>query len=74
MSTVASVTTAIRANLTLTLGAVGAGFTPARQRAAAAWFASYLARVHGDPTWLCSTTTDPAVDPTVAAATAGFAK
>lgn len=74
MSSVASVADAIRTHADVILGGVGAGFTPNRQRAAVAWLALYLARAHGDPSWLCSTSRDVAGDPTVASATVSFAQ
>jgi hypothetical protein len=73
MSTVESVAAQIQAMSALTVGGIGA-FEPSRQRAAVTWLASYLARAHGDPAWLCSTSSRLAGSPTASVATSAFAK
>jgi hypothetical protein len=74
MSTAASVADAIDAKARLTIGNVTAAFPAARQREAVTWLSGYLARVHGDPAWLCSESRRLEDNPTITAATAPFAR
>ncbi|GAA1242710.1 hypothetical protein GCM10009657_18150 [Oryzihumus leptocrescens] len=66
MSTVASVAKAIQVQSGVTPQAIG-DYTAQDVSGAITWLTEYLARIHGDPNWLCSTPAAPSPTKAVSA-------